>query len=333
MPTWTDRLPRWLVNAARPAMPLYRAVQLWSDADGMRMSAAMSFYGIVSLAPLLVLLVALLGWWVDREALELGLIAQIGTIVGEQGSAVVREALASAKKPSEGIAASLIGFLVLLFGATGVFGELQEAFERVWVHGSDTKARQKWWYTASLRLRGVAYVLAFGFLLLISLAISTLLNLFTGWAGTGFAFEAVLRIVNEVAAFAICAALFVALMRMSAGPKPPLRYLVLGGFVGAILFTIGRQLLTLYLSTAAVVSAYGAAGSLMVLLMWIYFSSAVLLFAAGCAKAVDDERRKRDAPAAPIAPSQAGSSDRRWASSKASADSTLAASSNHRPQA
>jgi membrane protein len=313
-------------------MPLYRAVQLWSDADGMRMSAAMSFYGIVSLAPLLVLLVALLGWWVDREALELGLIAQIGTLVGEQGSAVVREALDSAKEPSEGIAASLIGFVVLLFGATGVFGELQEAFERVWVHGSDTKARQKWWYTASLRLRGVAYVLAFGFLLLISLAISTLLNLFSGWAGTWFAFEAVLRIVNEAVAFAICAALFVALMRMSAGPKPRLRYLVLGAFVGAILFTIGRQLLTLYLSTAAVVSAYGAAGSLVVLLMWIYFSSAVLLFAAGCAKALDDERKKRDAGALPIAPSQAGSSDRRWASSKASADSTLAASSSHRPQ-
>ncbi len=185
----------------------------------------------------------------------------------------------------------MIGFLVLLFGATGVFGELQEAFERLWVHGSDTKARQKWWHTASLRLRGVAYVLAFGFLLLVSLAISTLLNLFSGWAGSWFAFEAVLRVLNEVIAFGFCTLLFVALMRMSSGPKPQLRFLVLGGFIGAILFTVGRQLLTLYLSTAAVVSAYGAAGSLVVLLMWIYFSSAVLLFSAGCARALAEARQ------------------------------------------
>ncbi|HSV46933.1 MAG TPA: YihY/virulence factor BrkB family protein [Ramlibacter sp.] len=328
MSSWTDRLPRWLANAARPAQPLLRAVRLWNDADGMRMSAAMSFYGILSLAPLLILMVAVLGWWMDREALEQGLIAQVATIVGEQGGALIKQALASAKEPADGIVASVIGFLVLIFGATGVFGELQEAFERLWVHGSDTPARQNWWHSASLRLRGIAYVLAFGFLLLVSLAFSTLLNIFSGWAGTWFAFEPILRVLNEVVAFVICAALFVALMRMSTGPKPRLRDLALGGFVGAILFTIGRQLLSIYLSTAAVISAYGAAGSLIVLLMWIYFSSAVLLFGASCAKAVAEARKARAA-----GETQAGSSERRWASTNARADSTAAASSSHRPHA
>lgn len=259
------------------------------------MAAAMSFYGILSLAPLLILMVALLGWWLDRDVLERGVISQIGGIVGEQGGAIIKQALASAKEPAEGIAASVIGFAVLLFGATGVFGELQEAFERLWVHGSETAAKQKWWHTASLRLRGVGYVLAFGFMLLTSLLISTLLNVFSGWAGSWFAFETLLRVINEVVAFGICAALFVALMRISSGPKPQLRYLVVGGVIGAILFTLGRQLLTVYLSTAAVVSAYGAAGSLIVLLMWIYFSSAVLLFAAGCARSVQEDRLKHDA--------------------------------------
>ena len=294
--SWTEHLPAWLRDAARPATPLLRAAELWSEAGGMRMSAAMSFYGILSLAPLLIVMVGVLGWWMDRSVLEQGVVTQIATIVGAQGAALIEGALASAKEPAEGITASLIGFAVLLFGATGVFGELQEAFERLWVHGSDTVAKQKWWHGASLRLRGVAYILAFGFLLLVSLVISTLLNLFSGWAGGWFAFETVLKVLNEVVAFLICAGLFVALMRMSAGPKPQLRYLVVGAFIGAILFTIGRQVLTVYLSTAAVVSAYGAAGSLVVLLMWIYFSSGVLLFAAGCAKAVEEDRRRGQAP-------------------------------------
>ena len=293
MPPKLQHLIQRAQGLARPVMPLVKAAGYWSDAGGMRMSAAMSFYGILSLAPLLILMVALLGWWVDRDMLEQGLIAQIGAIVGEQGGNLIKDALASAKEPSEGIAATVIGFVVLLFGATGVFGELQEAFERLWVQGSTTQAKQKWWHSASLRLRGIAYILAFGFLLLVSLVISTVLNIFSGWAGSWFAFEQLLRIINELIAFGICTALFVALMRMSSGPKPRLRFLVVGAVVGAILFTVGRQLLSVYLSTAAVVSAYGAAGSLIVLLMWIYFSSGVLLFAAGCAKALEDEQRAR----------------------------------------
>lgn len=289
-PDFFGRLaPAWH-KALTPLRPLYRAAVLWDDADGMRMSAAMSFYGILSLAPLLVLLVAVLGWWVDREMLELGLVSQIGTIVGEQGAMVIRQALASAREPSQGLVASLVGLVVLLFGATGVFGELQSALERLWMQGRDPSAAPAWWYGATLRLRGVAYVMAFGFLLLVSLALSTLLNLFTGWAGAWLPLEPFLLLVNEVTAFGVCAALFVGMMRMSAGPKPPGRDLVLGACIGATLFTLGRHVLAAYLSTAAVVSAYGAAGSLVVLLMWIYFSSGVLLFSAGCARALEEER-------------------------------------------
>lgn len=291
----SDHVPLWFRKAFKPAAPLLRAVQLWNDADGMRMSAAMSFYGILSLAPLLIVMVLILGWWVDRAALESGLIEQIGTIVGDQGAAVIKHALASAKKPAEGIVASLIGFTVLLFGATGVFGELQAALERLWRHGSETLPQQKWWYSASLRLRGIAYILAFGFLLMVSAVLSTLLNLFAGWAGSQLPLESFLLVLNEVVSFIVCAALFVALMRLSSGPKPRFRYLVIGACVGATLFTVGRQVLALYLSSAAVVSAYGAAGSLIVLLMWIYFSSAILLLGASSARALEEDRQERDA--------------------------------------
>jgi membrane protein len=293
MVSLTDRVPLWLRNALRPAYPFLRAARLWNDANGMRMSASVSFFGILSLAPLLILLVGVLGWWIDREVLSSGLVSQVSTIVGERGGELIGQALASAKSPGEGIAASVVGFVVLLMGATGVFGELQAAFERMWLGGDQPAEPPKWWHTASLRLRGVGYVLAFGFLLLVSLVISTLLNLLAGWAGDWLALEQLLRVANEVAAFAVCAALFFGLMRMSSGRKPRSRSLMFGAVVGATLFTGGRQLLAMYLSSAAVVSAYGAAGSLVVLLMWIFFSSAILLYAAGCAKAVEEVRREQ----------------------------------------
>lgn len=280
-------------RAGRMIRPVWRAVSQWLDADGLRMSAAMSFYGILSLAPLLVLMVAVLGWWLDRTYVETSLVNQISSVIGAQGAEVVKQAIASAQQPSEGIAASLIAFVLLISGATGVFAELQDAFERLWRQGTGQPPKQKWWYSATLRLRGIAYILAFGFLLLVSLVVSTGLGLVSTWVAgllpaetLGLAFGAVL---NEVVSFAFCVGLFVALMRMSAGPKPALRYLLMGAAAGAILFALGKYLMALYLSTAAVVSAYGAAGSLVVILMWIYFSSAVLLLSASIARAWADE--------------------------------------------
>ena len=265
----------------------------WLDADGLRMSAAMSFYGILSLAPLLVLMVAVLGWWLDRTYVETSLVNQISSVIGAQGAEVVKQAIASAQQPSEGITASLIAFVLLISGATGVFAELQDALERLWRQGSGQVPKQKWWYGATLRLRGIAYILAFGFLLLVSLVVSTGLGLVSNWVGGFLPSEklgmAIGAALNEIISFLFCVSLFVALMRMSAGPKPALRYLLMGAAAGAVLFAIGKYLMALYLSTAAVVSAYGAAGSLVVILMWIYFSSAVLLLSASIARAWADE--------------------------------------------
>jgi len=269
--------------------PLWRAVNQWMEADGLRMSAAMSFYGILSLAPLLVLLVAVMGWWLDRSFIETSLLVQIRSVIGAQGAQVVQQALTSAQQPSEGITASLFAFGLLLSGATGVFAELQNAFERLWRQGSGEAPKQKWWHGASLRLRGVAYILALGFLLLVSLAVSTFFHLLSNWAGNYLPLEKVLWVVNELVSIAFSVALFLALMKMSSGPKPALRYLVMGAVAGAILFEAGKYLMAIYLSTAAIVSAYGAAGSLVVMLMWIYFSSGVLLLAASIARAWADE--------------------------------------------
>jgi len=283
-----DHIPERLRRVARPLVPFARALDLWSDAGGMRMSAAMSFYGILSLAPLLLAIVAMLGWWMDRNALEKGLLDQLGAVIGTQGTAAIAEALRSAQEPAEGITASVIGFVVLLFGATGVFGELQNAFERLWYHGRGIPPREGFWRTASMRLRGVGYILVFGFLMLVTMVVSTLLSVFSGWAGNWVPLEIATRVLNEVIGLVVGALLFAGLMRLSSGPRPRWRFLLFGASVGALLFTLGRQVLAIYLANAAVVSAYGAAGSLIVLLMWIYFSSAVLLLGASGARALEE---------------------------------------------
>lgn len=298
-PVRTVSVPAVFQGRLRPLYPLYRSFTLWSAADGLRMSAAMSFYGVLSLAPLLVFIISALAWWLDRAALEASVIAQIRDLVGAQGADVVQAAIHSASQPAEGVLASLLAFGVLLMGATGVFAELQAALERLWLQGTGAQAGGAWWRTATLRLRGVGYVLAFGFLMLVSLLISSLLGLLEHWAGRWMPYQWVLAVLNQTVSWLITTALFVALMRLSAGPKPALRHLLGGAAVGAVLFGVGKYALAVYLSTAAVVSAYGAAGSLVVLLMWIYFASAVLLYGASCARVLAEQRGQQAMPPMP----------------------------------
>ena len=285
----TDKAKRWL----SPFQPLMDAVQLWLSADGLRMSAAMSFYGMLSMAPLLLLVVGVLGWWLDRSYVESTLIGHIQSVVGERAAQVMQGAMSSAKNSSEGWFASIVALVTLLSGATGVFVELQTSLEKIWRYGTapEPDDRAAWWSVAISRLRGLSYVMGLGFLLLVSMVLSTVIQIVTKWAGNQFQFQgmgAMISVVNEVVSFLVEVLLFLGLMRFGSGPKPSLRYLLTGAVMGAALFTLGKQGMAFYLSTAAVVSAYGAAGSLVVLLMWIYFTAAILLFSAALAKALSD---------------------------------------------
>src|SRR5690606_18984605 len=150
--------------------------------------------------------VGMLGWWMDRQMLEDNLLRQLGGVVGDKGTGVLRDALASAKEPSEGIAATVIGFGVLLFGATGVFGELQSAFERVWTQGRGTPAPQPFECAATRRLRVIGYILVCGFLLPVSLVISSRLRRFCARAGAWMPVDMLLRVLNEGATRLVCSA-------------------------------------------------------------------------------------------------------------------------------
>nr|WP_174862147.1 YihY/virulence factor BrkB family protein [Comamonas jiangduensis] len=289
--SWNQHLARWL----RPFQPLVDAIKLWLDADGLRMSAAMTFYGLLSLSPLVLLIVGLLGWWMDRSVVESTLLDQVRGVMGERGASVVQGALASAQAPAQGRLASIAAFVLLLSGATGVFVELQNSLNKLWRFGADEPPppQKAWWKLATLRLRGLAYVLVVGFLMLVTMVLSTAIKMFTQLAGNWLNMERlVVSLVNEGVSLVVMTVLFVGLMRIGTGRKPQLRYLVLGAVVSSTLFMLSKQALAWYLSTAAVVSAYGAAGSLVVVLIWIYVTSAILLLGASCAKAWEMQHRR-----------------------------------------
>lgn len=290
MPPFIDSLLSRARVLTRPIQPLIDAFQLWLNADGLRMSAAMSFYGILSLAPLLLAVVGLLGWWLDRSYVENTLISQVQAVVGERAAQVIQGALSSAQNSGEGTLASVLGLVMMLSGATGVFVELQASLDKLWSMGEEPvpQTRAAWWSMAVSRLRGLSYVAGLGFLLLVSMLLSTAIQMVTKWASDELQLVPMgplLGLVNELVSLGISVLLFLGLMRMGAGIKPSMRYLLMGAMTGAVLFTLGKQGLAWYLSTAAVVSAYGAAGSLVVVLMWFYFTSAILLFSAATAKA------------------------------------------------
>jgi membrane protein len=203
--------------------------------------------------------------------------------MGPRAAELLMQATRSATTPSEGLIASAIAFVVLLSGASGVFVALQDALQAIWGARAEKKP---WWHIAVVRARGVGYLLVLGLLLLVSLVVSAALSIISTWLNQYLPMAGVWRWVNEGVSLALVVVLFFGLMRICDGRKPASRFLWAGAACAALMFTLGKSLMAAYLSGAAMVSAYGAAGSLVVLLMWMYFSFAILLLGAGVAKAL-----------------------------------------------
>ncbi len=251
----------------------------WIDHDATRLAAAVAFYSILSLAPLLILAVAIAGLVFSQDAARYELVQQMRGLVGEDGAKVIETALDNAKKPSEGILATVIGIATLLIGAAGVFGELHDAMNVVW----EVKPipGQGVWRFIRNKFLSFGMVLSIGFLLLVSLVLSTGLSAMgTYVVGLAPGVPFMMRILNFVVSLALVTGLFALLFRYLPDARIPWRHVWFGALVTALLFTLGKCLIGLYLSQAAVGSPFGAAGSLVVLVVWIYYSSLIIFFGA-----------------------------------------------------
>jgi len=254
--------------------------QRWWDHQAPRLGAALAFYTMLSLAPLLVVVTAVAGLVFRREAVQGGLVEQMKGLAGEQAAQGTELLLANAYKESNtGIFATIFGVIVLLFGATSLFAELQDALNIIW--GVSRQATSGVWALIRDRFLSFSMVLGVAFLLLVSLVISTALAAL-GRLGTGLGpnLAAAMHILHLVVSIGLLSLLFALMFKFLPDVKIAWSDVWVGAFVTAVLFSVGKYLIGLYLGTSSVGSAYGAAGSFAVFFIWVYYSAQIFFFGA-----------------------------------------------------
>lgn len=251
----------------------------WSHDRAPRLGAALAYYTVFSLVPFLVVVIALIGLVFGEEAAQSAILGQIADLVGEQSAAAIKDMIQRADKPSTGLLATALAIVTLLVGASGVFGQLQDALNTVW--GVEPKEGRGVLGFIKDRFLSFVAVLGTGFLLLVSLVLSTALaavgKWFSGWLPLP---EAVLQLLNFAVSFAVITGLFALIFKVLPDAQVSWRDVWVGAALTAALFTIGKFALGLYLGKSNVGSAYGAAGSLVLVLLWVYYSAQIMLYGA-----------------------------------------------------
>lgn len=265
----------------------------WIEDKVQRLAASLAFYTILSAAPLVVVLLTLAGAVFGRDAVEGRVVDQLRGLVGEEGGQAIQTMIASAGDTGSGVAMG-IGIVMLLFGATGVFAELQDALNTIW-EVTPKPGRGVW---GVIRDRFLSLAMVFGtcFLLLVTLVLSTVLaaiTRFAGLEGIGLAGQ----LANFVLSFAVNAGLFAMMYKLLPDVKIGWKDVWIGALATAVLFTVGKLLIGLYLGQAGLGSAYGAAGSLVVFVVWVYYSAQILFLGAEFTKVYANRFGSRIRPA------------------------------------
>lgn len=262
---------------------LKRTYQDWKEDRASRLAASLAYYTIFSIAPLLVIAIAVAGFIWERESVEAQVMGQVQGLVGVEGANFVGDLIESASGRAEGVIATIIGVITLLFGALGVFNELHNSLNIIW-EVKEEKAEGFWQAVKKAvvdRFLSFTMVLGIGFLLLVSLVVSAGLSATQELLGNAFPIpEFFLQLINLIISIGVITVLFAMIYKYLPDAEIPWRFVWLGAFVTAILFSLGKLLIGLYLGNSAVASSFGAAGSLVLLLVWVYYSAQILFFGA-----------------------------------------------------
>jgi len=255
------------------------SLEAWTEDYAPSMGAALAYYTLFSIAPLLIIVIAVVGFFFGQDAAQGQIFAQLRGLIGPEGAASIQGLVRSASRPKAGAIASAISVVTLLVGATTVFSELQTDLNRIW-KVPPTRKKSGLWKLLRERLLTFGMVLGVGFLLLVSLVISAGLSAVGSlWAGSA-GWEGVLEALNFVVSVAVATGLFALMYKLLPNIDIGWRDVWIGSGVTALLFAVGKSLIGLYLGKSGVVSGYGAAGSLVVLLLWVYYSAQIFLVGA-----------------------------------------------------
>ncbi len=286
------------------------AFKAWQDDYAPSMGAALSYYTLFSLAPLLLIVIAVAAMIFGQEAAQGEILGQLRGVMGEEGAVAVEGMIKSASTGGKGPIATIVGIVMLMLGATAVFGELQSALDRIW-RTPAPKTESGILHLLRTRLLSFGLVLGLGFLLIVSLVVSAGLSALGKWYGGWFeGWEILLQMLNFAVSFGIFTVLFAMIYKLMPRARISWRDVWTGAAVTALLFTVGKVLIGLYLAKSSLASGFGAAGSLVVLVAWVYYSAQIFLLGAEYtwvyAKEHGSHSKKPDEGAPPSVPEQPG---------------------------
>lgn len=255
-------------------------VMQWIEDDPFQLAAALSYYTLFSMTPLLIIVIAVAGFVFSREAAEGQIVGAIEEMIGGQSAQAIQGMIQNASsQPTTGMFSALVGIVALIFGAAGVVGQLQTSLNTIW--GVEPKPGQGVWGLVRQRVNTFAMILGIGFLLLVSLVISAIVTGLAQFAGTIFGgAEFFAHMLDLVVSFVLVTALFAMIYKFLPDARIQWRDVWIGAALTSVLFTGGKLLIGLYLGRSSVTSIYGAAGSLITVLLWVYYSSLIFFLGA-----------------------------------------------------
>lgn len=256
------------------------AVSSWIDDYAPSMGAALAYYTMFSIAPLLLIVISVAGIIFGVEAARGEIFQQLRGLMGEEGAMAIQGLLESVSKPSESVAATIAGIVLLLIGATTVFAELQDDLDRIW-RAPQREKTSGIWNLLRARLLSFGMILGIGFLLIVSLVFSAALSALGRWWAPLFgAWEILAQLINIIIGFALTTAAFALIYKFMPRVSIAWRDVWIGAAVTSLLFTIGKFLIGLYIGKSGVASGFGAAASLAIVLVWVYYSAQIFLLGA-----------------------------------------------------
>jgi len=255
------------------------AVSGWIDDYAQSMGAALAYYTMFSMAPLLLIVISIAGLVFGDEAARGEIFSQLEGMLGASGALAVQGLLESVRKPSESVTATVFGVVLLLIGATSVFGELQDALDRIW--RAPVRAGQSgWWRLVQARLLSFGMILGIGFLLIVSLVASAALAALQKWWGPVFSDWAAASIIEVVLSFLVTTVAFAMIYKIVPRVRIHWKDVWIGAATTSLLFTVGKLLIGVYIGRSGIASGFGAAASLVVVLVWVYYSAQIFLLGA-----------------------------------------------------
>jgi membrane protein len=291
-----DRRGTAVLTSDRLWTVLKAAFAGWWNDNIPRMGAALAYYTLFSLAPILIVAIAVAGLAFGPEAVRGEIVGQVQGLVGREGAQAVQAMLEGAAKPSSSVPATIIGVITFFLGATGAFLELQTALDAIW----RVKAKSRGSFLKDLlmqRFISFGLVLGFGFLLLTSLVVSAALAALHTYMGNAFpGVTALWEALNAIVSLIVITLLFAMIYKVLPDVKLAWTDVWVGALVTAGLFTIGKFLIGLYIGTSAFASTYGAAGSVIVILLWVYYTSQIVLLGAEFTRAYVEHLGPRPPP-------------------------------------